>query len=120
MSLANFLAPTQEQKQPKFKVHEANKMKKKDLKLETFIHLCNSSSNTNSKSIIFFSKRNPLSEMSFSLSSSNKSSTSMNHSKIKLSHLDQSNYLPDQNQGIVVKYDLTMFIRLVLGLVLGF
>jgi hypothetical protein len=39
---------------------------------------------------------------------------------MKLSHLDQSNYLPNQNQGLVLKYDLTMFIGLVLGLVLGF
>jgi hypothetical protein len=34
-----------------------------------------------------------------------------------LSHLDQSNYLPNQNQGPVIKYDLTVFIRLVPGLV---
>jgi hypothetical protein len=45
--------------------------------------------------------------------------TICNHSKMKLSHWDQSNYLPNQNQELVVKYDLTVFIILVPGLLMG-
>jgi hypothetical protein len=37
---------------------------------------------------------------------------------MKLSHLDQSNYLPNQNHWSL-KYNLTRFIRLVPGLVPG-
>jgi len=49
-------------------------------------------------------EKNPQSEMSFSLSSSNTSSTSMkSHSKVEISPLDQSNYLPNQIQKPVIK-----------------
>ncbi len=95
-------------------MHEAHKMKKKGLKLATFIHLCNWSSNANAKSLIFFFKRNPRSKMSFSLPSSNRSSTSMKLIKDETFPLG-----PIKLSYPITKYDMTVFIRLVPGLVLG-
>ncbi len=76
---------------------------KKALKPATFIHLCNWSSNTNSNSIIFFFKKSNNQRWVFHCLLATHPQLQWSHSKMKLSHLDQSNYLPNQNQGPVTK-----------------
>jgi hypothetical protein len=75
----------------------------KALKPATFIHLCNWSSNTNSNSIIFFFKKSNNQRWVFHCLLATHPQLQWSHSKMKLSHLDQSNYLPNQNQGPVTK-----------------
>jgi SRSO17 transposase len=76
MSFSIFFAPIQGQKLPKFYVHEANKMKKK---LGTSNIYSSMQQKLKYKQQINNSllRKNRQSEMSFSLSSSNTSSTSM-------------------------------------------
>jgi hypothetical protein len=70
-----------------------------------FIHLCNWNSNTNNKSIKKFNKKSQQSYMSFSLSSSNTSSTLMKSLK------DETFCFPSQNTHASLGQFLVIIIR---------